>query len=156
MIGQPLRRREDLPLVRGRGRYLDDLDLPGLAHVAFVRSHHARARIVDVRAPVRAPGLLRVLTAADLQGRAGPLQAIDACELVEVEYEPLPPVVDPHDAPETLVRFERTAGEVDGALEHSVHRIRARYCLPRLVAAPIEPRGVMVAHDEREDLLTVW
>ena len=59
MIGQPLRRREDLPLLRGRGRYVDDLDLSGLAHVAFVRSHHARARIEDIRLPARAPGLLR-------------------------------------------------------------------------------------------------
>jgi len=55
MIGEPLRRREDLPLVRGDGRYIDDLTLPGLAHVAFVRSHHARARIVGVHAPSTSP-----------------------------------------------------------------------------------------------------
>ena len=51
MIGRPLRRREDLPLVRGEGRYVDDLDLPGLAHVAFLRSHDARARILGIRVP---------------------------------------------------------------------------------------------------------
>jgi carbon-monoxide dehydrogenase large subunit len=59
MIGQPLRRREDLPLLRGAGRYLDDLAPPGLAHVAFVRSYHARARIVGLRIPSSAPGLVR-------------------------------------------------------------------------------------------------
>jgi carbon-monoxide dehydrogenase large subunit len=195
MIGQPLRRREDLPLVRGRGRYLDDLDVPGAAHVAFVRSHDARARIVDVRAPARAAGLLRVLTAADLSGRARPFpvmtpegaevadlphpiladgeiryagqpvaaviaqtraQAVDAAELVEIEYEPSNPVVDPNRAPETLLRWERTVGDVEGALAAAAHRVRARHEIPRLVAAPIEPRGVVVAYDGREDLLTVW
>ncbi len=195
MIGQPLRRREDLPLVRGRGRYVDDLDLPGVAHVAFVRSHHARARIVDVRAPAGAPGLLRVLTSADLSGRVRPLpviapedaevadvphpilaerevryagqpvaavvaesraQAIDACELVEVEYSPDPAVVDPREAPETLMRWERAVGDVDGAVRDATHRVRARYRLPRLVAAPIEPRGVVVAYDGAEDMLKVW
>src|SRR5205807_661370 len=44
MIGRPLRRREDLPLVRGQGRYVDDLEIPGVAHVVFVRSHDARER----------------------------------------------------------------------------------------------------------------
>jgi aerobic carbon-monoxide dehydrogenase large subunit len=65
MIGQSLRRREDLPLLRGQGRYVDDLDLPGLAHVAFVRCHDARARILEIRALSSAPGLLRVFTAAE-------------------------------------------------------------------------------------------
>src|SRR5690242_9775977 len=89
MIGEPLRRREDLPLLRGRGRYVDDLDPPGVAHVAFVRSHHARARIVAVRAPARAPGLLRVLTAADLAGRARPMP-VTAPDRAEVADAPHP------------------------------------------------------------------
>src|SRR5947209_4160260 len=89
MIGQALRRREDLPLVRGRGRYVDDLDLPGVAHVAFLCSHHARARIVAVRAPAHVPGLLRVLTGADLCGRVRPLPLI-APEGSEVADAPHP------------------------------------------------------------------
>jgi carbon-monoxide dehydrogenase large subunit len=194
MIGQPLRRREDLPLVRGAGRYVDDLAWPGLAHVAFVRSYHARARIVGVRAPSSAPGLLRVFTAADLAGRARPLpviapegaevadephpilaadevryvgqpvaavvaesraQAVDAVERVEVEYEPRDAVVDPGGAPETLMRWERSVGEVDAALSCAAHRVQARHRIPRLVAAPIEPRGVVAAYDDAGDLLTV-
>ena len=195
MIGQPLRRREDLPLVRGQGRYVDDIDLPGLAHVVFVRSHDARARMLDVRVPASAAGLLGVFTARDLRGRARPLpvaevegaeladlphpilaadevryagqpvaavvaetraQAVDAAELVEVEYETRQAVVDPGDAPETLMRWERTAGDVDGRLASAPHRVAARYRIPRLVAAPIEPRGVVIAHDEPSDVLTVW
>ena len=195
MIGQPLRRREDLPLLRGQGRYVDDLDLDGLAHVAFVRSHHARARILNIRLPDRAPGLLRVLTAADLAGRARPMpviapegvhledlphpilageevryvgqpiaavvaesraQAVDAAELVEIEYAELDAAVDPRDAPETLLHWERTVGDVDAALADAAHRVRARHRIPRLVAAPIEPRGVVAAYDAPEDRLTMW
>jgi carbon-monoxide dehydrogenase large subunit len=174
---------------------VDDLDLPGLAHAAFVRSHHARARILDIRTPARAPGLLRVLTAAEVAGRARPLpviapegvevadaphpilaaeevryvgqpvaavvaesraQAVDAAELVEVDYEELDAVVDPHTAPETLLRWERIVGDVDGVLERAAHRVRAWHRIPRLVAAPIEPRGVVAAYDEAEDVLSIW
>jgi carbon-monoxide dehydrogenase large subunit len=188
-------RREDLPLVRGCGCYVDDLDPPGLGHVAFVRSHEARARIVGVRAPAHAPGLWRVLTAEDLPASIRPFapmrpegvelteaphpilareevryagqpvaaviaqsraQAVDAAELVEVDYEPLPAVVDPRAAGETLLRLERSAGDLDGVLAGAAHRVQACYRIPRLAAAPIEPRGVVVDYDDREDLLTVW
>ena len=194
MIGRPERRREDLPLVQGHGRYVDDLAPSGLAHVAFVRSHHAHARIVDVRVPP-APGLLRVLTAADVAGRARSLpvmapedaqvadvphpilaedevryvgqpvaavvaetraQAVDATELVEVSYEPVDAVLDAAGASETLLRWQRTAGDVDGALAAAARRVSARHRIPRLVAAPIEPRGAVIAYDEASDLLTVW
>jgi carbon-monoxide dehydrogenase large subunit len=66
-IGQPVRRKEDFRLLTGRGRYGDDVSLPGMAHVVFVRSPHAHARIVsiDKRAALAAPGVLAVLTGAD-------------------------------------------------------------------------------------------
>jgi carbon-monoxide dehydrogenase large subunit len=72
LIGTPVPRREDERILRGRGRYLDDLDLPRQVHAAFVRAPHARARIAAIRAPERADGLVAVLTAADLAGRARP------------------------------------------------------------------------------------
>ncbi|MGN6869500.1 MAG: xanthine dehydrogenase family protein molybdopterin-binding subunit [Solirubrobacteraceae bacterium] len=80
----------------------------------------------------------------------------DAAELVEVEYAALEATVDPREAPETLLRWERTVGDVDGALNRAAHRVRARHRIPRLVAAPIEPRGVVAAYDEVDDLLTIW
>ena len=66
-IGQPVRRKEDLRLLRGRGSYGDDLMLPNLAHAVLVRSPHAHARIVsiDKTHAVSAPGVLAVLTSAD-------------------------------------------------------------------------------------------
>jgi carbon-monoxide dehydrogenase large subunit len=66
-IGQPVRRKEDFRLLTGRGRYGDDIALPGMAYAVFVRSPHAHARIssIDKRAALVAPGVLAVLTGAD-------------------------------------------------------------------------------------------
>ncbi|MGH7190277.1 MAG: xanthine dehydrogenase family protein molybdopterin-binding subunit, partial [Acetobacteraceae bacterium] len=63
------------PLLLGRGRFLDDLALPGMLHAAFVRSPHAAARIETIEtAPARAmPGIAAVLTAADLAGHVRPI-----------------------------------------------------------------------------------
>jgi len=71
-IGRSLRRREDLRFVRGCGRYVDDVSLPGMAWCGFVRSPHAHARIrgLSTAAAMSVPGALLVLTAADWE-RAG-------------------------------------------------------------------------------------
>jgi len=73
-VGRPLRRREDAPLLTGRGRFVDDLAAPGLAHLALLRSPHAHARVVrlDVQRARRAAGVVAVVTGADLDG-IGPL-----------------------------------------------------------------------------------
>src|SRR6266542_1351856 len=121
-VGRPLKRTEDPRLITGRGQYVEDIKLPGLAHLAFLRSPHAHARVTALRtdAARRAPGVVRVVTAQDL----GPLRPLpfmamlpglkqvqcpylaeavvdespslarDAAELIEVEYEPLPAVAD--------------------------------------------------------------
>ena len=62
-------RVEDERLLRGEGRYVDDVDFPTLTFAAFVRSPHAHARIksVGVEEALRAPGVLAVLTAADMK-----------------------------------------------------------------------------------------
>jgi aerobic carbon-monoxide dehydrogenase large subunit len=66
-IGQPVRRKEDLRLLTGAGRYGDDFVLPRMAHAAFVRSPHAHARIgaIDAGAARAVPGALAVFTGAD-------------------------------------------------------------------------------------------
>lgn len=67
-FGASVQRTEDPRLLRGRGSYVDDFDLPEMLHAAFLRSTHARARIVNIDASTaRAlPGVHLVLTAADL------------------------------------------------------------------------------------------
>ena len=68
-IGQSVSRFEDPRLLRGEGRYVNDLARPGMAHIAYVRSPHARARIngIDAADARAAPGVLGVFTIEDLE-----------------------------------------------------------------------------------------
>ncbi|HBY31568.1 MAG TPA: carbon monoxide dehydrogenase, partial [Bradyrhizobium sp.] len=67
-VGQPVRRKEDDTLVRGKGRYTDDFSLPGQAICWMVRSSHAHGLIkgIDTEAAKAMPGVLGVWTGADL------------------------------------------------------------------------------------------
>ena len=67
-IGQPVRRKEDLRLITGNGRYTDDINLPGQAYAVMVRSPHAHAHIrgIDIAPALAAPGVLAALTGRDL------------------------------------------------------------------------------------------
>ncbi len=121
-----LRRKEGRGKVDGSTRFTADLDLPGLMHVQLVLSHlpSARIRSIDVRAALAAPGVLAVVTGADLQDveAAGPdkplavervfytgqpvvaviaeseAAAADAAALVEIDFESLPSVANPQQA----------------------------------------------------------
>jgi carbon-monoxide dehydrogenase large subunit len=75
-VGQPLRRREDERLVRGRGRYVDDITAPGMLHLAILRSPHAHAAIarVDVAAARALPGVRLALAGGELAGEIGPIR----------------------------------------------------------------------------------
>ncbi|HVR65558.1 MAG TPA: molybdopterin cofactor-binding domain-containing protein, partial [Verrucomicrobiae bacterium] len=132
-MGCKRKRVEDIRFIQGKGSYVDDLRLPGMLYGDFVRSPHAHARIknIDASKAKALPGVVAVLTAADLKPLslhymptlAGDVQAVlaeekvlfqnqevafvlaesryiaaDAAELVEVEYEALPVVIDPFKA----------------------------------------------------------
>ncbi|MBI4638394.1 MAG: xanthine dehydrogenase family protein molybdopterin-binding subunit [Candidatus Rokubacteria bacterium] len=77
-VGSPVKRADDPRLLTGRGRYVDDLTLPRMAHVAFVRSPHAHARIVarDVDAARRAPGVVGILTGEEAARLCKPYRGI--------------------------------------------------------------------------------
>lgn len=78
-ISQPVLRREDDKLLRGRGQFIDDLSPPGLAHGYMLRSPHAHARItnLDVSQATAMPGVLLILTAAELAAAGiGPIQPV--------------------------------------------------------------------------------
>lgn len=66
-VGSPIPRVEDEPLLRGQGRFADDIAIPGCAEVAFLRSPHAHARItaVDTSAARALPGVVAVYTGHD-------------------------------------------------------------------------------------------
>jgi CO/xanthine dehydrogenase Mo-binding subunit len=124
--GRGLRRKEGRGKVDGSTRFTADLEMPGLLHVHLVLSHlpSARIRSIDVEAARSAPGVLAVVTGADLPDveAAGPdkplavervfyagqpvaavvaeseADAADAAALVAVDFEPLPAVADPEQA----------------------------------------------------------
>ncbi len=126
-VGKPVARDDAIDKVTGAARYTHDLALPGMLHAAVLTSPHASARIlkIDTSAAKALPGVRAVLTGDTLDYRLGlylqdkrilarevvryqgePVVAVaadtldaarEACRLVEVEYEPLEPVLDPRD-----------------------------------------------------------
>src|SRR6185503_18466674 len=71
--GQPLKRVEDPRLIKGLGTYVDDLRMPGMLHAAILRSPHAHARMtkIDTAAARALPGVVAVLTGADVNDQCG-------------------------------------------------------------------------------------
>jgi carbon-monoxide dehydrogenase large subunit len=93
-FGMPVPRTEDQRLIIGKGRYVDDIALPGMVHLAFVRSDLAHAAIIsiDLEAARKAPGVVGVFAADDLGPAAGaPMpQAIPSPHLKQSRtYAPL-------------------------------------------------------------------
>jgi carbon-monoxide dehydrogenase large subunit len=179
LVGRPLPRREDERILRGRTRYVDDITPDGLLHIAFVRSPHARARILRIEGPAG------VITAADLAVRPVPLMVPPGVEVAdaahpiladdEVRYvgQPVAAVLAPSraqaedaleqvvveyepftGAPEELLRWRKVGGDVEAAFAAAAHVVRTSHVVPRAVAAPIEPRGCVAQADG--DVLRVW
>jgi aerobic carbon-monoxide dehydrogenase large subunit len=142
-IGHNVRRKEDDRLIRGKGTFVDDVKLPGMLHMAILRSPFAHATIngIDTSKAGALPGVVAVVTgelmaqhnlawmptmsydtqavlATDkvrFQGQEvaaviaeDPYVAQDALELIEVDYEPLEPVVTPQRALEADAPVIRT------------------------------------------------
>jgi aerobic carbon-monoxide dehydrogenase large subunit len=217
-FGAAVKRREDPRFLRGEGRYVDDVKLPGLLHAAFLRSPHAHARLVALRTDAAAgmPGVVRVFTFGDLARWMKPLplfgapppglaaairfdlrqapqyalvkdrtrhvgeiaamvvadsryRAEDAVDVIEVEWEPLPAVVDMAtalDAGATLVHpewgtnlavgFSHAVGDVDGAFARADCVMSETFEVQRYVGMPLETRGVVAVWDRRDGSLTTW
>jgi carbon-monoxide dehydrogenase large subunit len=187
ILGTRVLRTEDPRLLTRGGTYLDDLDLPNAAHIVYVRSPRAHARIrgIETSLAAAADGVVAVVTAPDVDISPAPpglggspamarpwlardtvrfageavaivvaetrTQAVDAAELVQVDYDPLPVVVDPeaalHDAtllfPEagTNLVDEFTVGNVDDALARCEIVVEQRIVNQRMSASPLETRG---------------
>src|SRR5919198_6570443 len=201
-IGDAVRRVEDPPLVTGSAHYTDDLAIPGAVHAVFVRSTLAHARIggIDSAAAAAAPGVIAVLTAAELDLQpmppsAGPPvfarpplarevvrfmgeavavvvassreQALDAAELVDVDYEPLDVVVDPLGAaaPGAPLLFPDHGSNVilespwtgEAARPESCEVVvRAHLVNQRVAPAPMEPNVAAAAPNPENGGITVW
>ena len=89
-VGQPVSRKEDPALLRGEGRYTDDLNLAGQVYAVFVRSRYAHGAIrsVDAAEAETMPGVLAVLTAQDLE--AGGIKPMPAASGTNADGTPTP------------------------------------------------------------------
>ena len=76
-VGQPMLRREDLPLLTGRGMFVDDVQVRDPLHVAFARSPwaHAEIRSVDLSAAIAAPGVAAAIAGSELPALTEPFAA---------------------------------------------------------------------------------
>jgi len=82
--------------------------------------------------------------------------AEDAVERVEVQYEPREAVVDAHASQVVLARWSAAGGDVEAGFAAAARVVAGRYALPRLVAAPIEPRAALAEYSRPTDRLTMW
>ncbi|HXF57602.1 MAG TPA: aerobic carbon-monoxide dehydrogenase large subunit [Actinomycetota bacterium] len=207
-VGHRVKRKEDDRFIRGKGTYVDDVKLPGMLHMAILRSPlaHARIKKIDTSRAEALPGVVAVVTGellaqhnlAWMPTLSGDTQAVlatdkvrfqgqevaavvaedpyvarDALELIEVEYEPLPPVTDPFKAMEPgapVIRddkegqtdnhifhwetgdreaVERAFAEADRVVELSTH-------YPRSHPSPLETCGIVADVNPATGKATLW
>ena len=211
--GASVKRSEDPRILTGAGRYIDDVKLPGMLHAAFVRSPlaHGRVLAVDASAARSLPGVVAVLTGADLDAMTvrgpDPLLAMmgaaasapdysllatdtvrlvgdpvavviaesrylaeDGCELVEVDYQDLPPVVsaavalDPGSQPvfaslgSNVIgpRKRDEFGDVAGTFAAADRIAEFHIDVHRHQNVPMEGRGCVASHDPGSGVLTIY
>ena len=209
-------RREDHRLVTGAGRYTNDVNLPGQLHAALRRSEraHAWVRSIDKTAAESIPGVVAVITGADLPreafhnlepmvpfaGRGGQrvlvperpvlardrvrfvgeeialvvaetrAAAMDAAELIDVQFEDLPVVIgfDVALSPDAPALHDNIPGNVCFDFEYGdeararetlarcEHVVRVTVDSPRVAPTPMEPRGFLTAYDMATDSFDVY
>jgi carbon-monoxide dehydrogenase large subunit len=207
-MGHSIKRKEDPRFIRGQGRYVDDITLPGMLYLDIVRSPFAHAKIRAIRTEnaLKVPGVLAVITGETLekynlhwmptlmsdtqmvlptekvmyqaQEVAGVIAtsryaAADGVEAVEVEYEPLPVVVDPFKALEPGAPVLRTdkkdrkdnrifhwevgdRAATDKAFAEADVTVAQDIYLPRIHVASIETCGCVSDFDPVRGKLTVY
>jgi aerobic carbon-monoxide dehydrogenase large subunit len=210
MFGVPALRSEDPRFLRGEGRYLENVEIPGCLYAAFVRSimPHAEIAAVDVEAALASPGVVGAYVASDLDLAPLPpsgtvegdvdgeleglfsreplaravvrfvgeivgvvvadtaAHAVDAAELVAVEYDERPVIVDVEAAvadgapllwPEfgTNVAHAFEAASDDDPLEGAEVVVRGRFVNQRVAPVPMEANGIAVVPAD-DGSFTVW
>jgi aerobic carbon-monoxide dehydrogenase large subunit len=207
-MGHSIKRKEDPRFIRGQGRYVDDVVLPGMLYLDIVRSPYAHAKIVkiDAEKALKVPGVLAVITGETLAKynlhwmptlmsdtqmvlptekvmyQAQEVAAViatdrytaaDGVEAVEVEYDPLPVVVDPFKAMEPGAPVLRTdkkdkkdnhifhweAGDrpaTDRVFAEADVVVKQDVYIPRIHVASIETCGCVADFDRVTGKLTVY
>ena len=121
LIGQRVLRNEDPRLLTGQAQFVDDVEIPGLLHAAFVRSDHAHARLLglDVSAARERPGVVAVFTAEDMGA----------------DWQPGPPLVSPPPtAKDVLFHSRRQVPLVKDKIRHAGEAIAVVIAENRYIA----------------------
>jgi carbon-monoxide dehydrogenase large subunit len=205
-LGKARLRKEDARLVTGQTNWTDNFVLPGMLHMAFVRSPMAHARItsVDLSAARGMPGVIAAFSGADFADEQGSMPCVwpvtddivmpayppmavdevryvgdivacviardryaaaDAAAAVEVDYDPLPPVLDMrqalsegspkvHEAGNKCYEWVLTNGDIDAAFRDAAVVIERDYVQQRLIPSPMEPRATVAMYEADE--VTLW
>jgi carbon-monoxide dehydrogenase large subunit len=213
-VGAARRRKEDARLITGRTMWTENITLPGMLHLAILRSPMAHARIagIDVSPALERPGVVAAFNGRDVADEQGTLpcawpvsaemvhpthlplaidevrhmgeavavvaardraSAVDALAAIEVDYEPLPVVLDMEAAlaeGADLVHSDAgtnrcyhwvfdsadagSGGSVAAARDEAEVTIKRRYIQQRLIPAFLEPRSVVA--DPTGDQYTIW
>ena len=202
-----MKRKEDARFTHGKGKYVDDIKLPGMLYMDIVRSPYAHAKIlkIDATEALKIPGVLAVITGRDLEKynlhwmptlmsdtqmvlptdevmyymqevcaviATSRYIAADGMAAVDVEYEVLTPVVDPHkalDADAPVLRKDK--GKTDNHIWHweagdrekteAVFNsadvvVKEQIYIPRIHVASIETCGCVASFDSIEGKLTMY
>ncbi len=206
-FGHSVKRKEDARFLRGMGRYIEDINLPGMLWLDIVRSPFAHAKIksINKEKALQVPGVAAVITGADLvpyqlewmptlmsdkqmvlpvdtvmyyaQEVAAVIAtsryaAADGVAAVEVDYEPLEPVLDPIKALEPnapAIRFDRpektnriwhwevgNRAAVDDELENADVVVSEDIYIPRIHVASMETCGCVASWNPVEGHLTLY
>jgi aerobic carbon-monoxide dehydrogenase large subunit len=205
-LGRARLRKEDERLITGQTNWTDNIKLPGMLHVAFLRSPfaHAKIRSVDVSAARDEPGVIAAYSGADFADEQGSLPcawpvtpdiiipdhppmatdevryvgeavacvvardryaAADALNAIEIDYDPLPPVLDirdaikdgspkVHEAGNQSFDFLFQQGDLDSAFTDAPIIMERTYRQQRLIPAAMEPRAVVASDVGGE--FTLW
>lgn len=209
LVGSRVARPNVRRLIHGRGRYTDDITVPHMLHVAFVRSPYGHARIngIDASAASDAPGVVRIVTGAEVAAICKPMIAVaehrpghksapqnvlavdhacyqgepvaavvaatraeaeDAVDLVMVDWEELPAVMDMMDAlapgatpihPELgdnlCFQHSTDTGDAAAALAAAAFTVEHEFEFGRHTAVTLEGRAILAEWNAVEERLTV-
>ena len=205
-LGRARPRKEDARLITGQTNWTDNITLPGMVHMAFLRSPYAHAKItsVDVSAARQVPGVIAAFAGADFAGEQGSLPcawpvtpdivipahppmavdevryvgeavacviarnrytAADALAAIDINYQPLPPVLDirtaldegspkVHEAGNKSYEWVFANGDLDAAFRDAPVVLERNYRQQRLIPSAIEPRAVVASCVSGE--FTLW
>ncbi|WP_243680901.1 xanthine dehydrogenase family protein molybdopterin-binding subunit [Vulcanisaeta souniana] len=192
-VGTRVKRIEDPKFITGSARYVDDIAYPGTLYMAILRSTvpHAKLLKIDYEDALKIPGVVGVITGLNIEVENRPrnfpmakdeilyvgqpiaaviaedrYKAYDALDYIQVDYEPLPAVVDPEEAAKDKVkavedtsnigyRWTYKAGNPEEELAKSDVVIETKLEIGRVYPAAMEPRGGLLSVYQ-EGRLTVY